>query len=265
MELKIDVKGDIAKDLAPVWQLDPDNFPYIASLAINRTARNILNEENKQSSSVFDRPTSSTKRASFMKVATKDRLEAEVRLKDDRGKGGIAPEKYLQAEVYGGERKNKRYEVVLERAGILPSGMQTVPAKGFPLDQYGNLPASYVVAMLSGLKAFQEVGFTANRRGKGRGKYADTKFFYVNHTMNNHSTLPMGIYERVGQGQRGVLMFVRKARYQTRLPYFDIADRVIRATFNVELKAAIEYAMAKAKHGRISAGDIASLFTRGME
>ena len=116
--------------------------------------------------SVFDRPTPFITRNVRVFHATPERLSVAVEptLATDHsvfqrgGKVGVDPQDVLQAQEYGGKRRDKRSEGVLRRAGWLPDGYQTViPRDPFPgsEDQYGNLKGPFLRSVLSYLQAFQ--------------------------------------------------------------------------------------------------------------
>ena len=254
--ITLDVKTDIAKALAPISVLEPRQFPFIASLAINRTLTKVREVEKKALASSFDRPTSRTVNALFTRPSNKQNLTAFVALKDDAPKG-TAPEKYLQAQIEGGGRRLKRFEKALQYAGILPQGMYAVPAKGFPVNAYGNIPSSYIVRMLSALKAFSEVGYDANRttRSSKRNASRQQSFFAVKPDDYKHTglKLPLGVYQKQGNTARMVIAFVRAPNYRKRLPYFQKAEQTVREQFPIQLRGAIEQAMRTSRNNNAAA------------
>lgn len=83
--------------------------------------------------SVFDRPTSYILKSVFVDQATPDRLTARIAPNNVRMKENIDPQKILQAQEFGGTRRDKRSEVALRRHGYLPPGHQAVmPKTPFP-------------------------------------------------------------------------------------------------------------------------------------
>lgn len=66
----------------------------------------------------------------------------------------VAQEKYLSPQIEGGSRRQKRFERLLSRKGILPPGWFALPGKGAKLDAAGNLPGSLIVKLLAYLQAF---------------------------------------------------------------------------------------------------------------
>src|SRR5690606_17275008 len=99
---------------------------------------------------VFDRPTRITVNSVLYAKATKDRLYADVFIRDEAS-GGTPPARYLLPEVEGGARRLKPFERLLQAQGVMPAGMFAVPGKGAQLDAFGNVPPSQVNQMLSQL------------------------------------------------------------------------------------------------------------------
>lgn len=101
------------------------------------------------------------------------------------GKVGVDPQKVLQAQEFGGQRADKKSEVVLRKSGWLPPGYQTaIPRVPFPgsVDQYGNIRGEFIRSVLSYLQAFQSgqghtqnMGETARDNVKRYGKATITK------------------------------------------------------------------------------------------
>ena len=138
--------------------------------AINDTAfeaRVDLQEAMRQE---FDRVTPYMVRSVWVAKATVENQTATVWPRYMGGKG-VDPAKILLAQVRGGPRRNKRFEVALQRAGLLPQGMAAVPAGGLDpahVDAYGNVKGSFIVQLLSYLKALdQRHGDKSNMSASG--------------------------------------------------------------------------------------------------
>lgn len=223
--------------------------------------------------SVFDRPTAFMTRNVRVFHATPERLSVAVAptLTTDYsvfqrgGKVGVDPQDVLQAQEYGGKRRDKRSEVVLRRAGWLPDGYQTaIPKEPFPgsEDQYGNLKGPFLRSVLSYLQTFQSgQGHTqnmsaakralVNKYGKANitkaaqqqaGPYMGRKYFIAGGraavTWDNRKYragasatrhLQPGIWAVLGSGKsqqlKPVLMFVKAPTYKPRLDMQAIIKR----------------------------------------
>ena len=128
----------------------------------------------------FDRPTPFVVKAPKVFKATADDLSVSIRPTLDTrkqwskgGKVGVDPQDVLQAQEFGGGRRDKRSESALRRAGILPAGYQTViPKIPYPGsdDGRGNLKGRFLQQLLSYLQAYSEQGHKANMIGKRKKK-----------------------------------------------------------------------------------------------
>lgn len=218
--------------------------------AINMGAGRVKNVMRQEMQSVFDRPTPYALNAvQTHKKATATDLNAMVAPTYMGGKG-VDPQKFLAAQEEGGRRQDKRSEVALRRAGILPRGYQTaIPATPFTGsdDGRGNLRGSFVVQLISYFQAFGEQGHRANmtdkrkqgiqqRGGKGAkfvGPVRGHRFFVAygrarggarwtakGENDRRASNLAPGIWAATGTGGadvRPVLMFVKNASYTPRI------------------------------------------------
>lgn len=185
---------------------------------------------------VFDRPTRWTLNSMRIIHATDDGGAAVIDWKDllyvrggsqDNAQAAIT---YLTPQIEGGTRPLKRFERVLREAGILPPGMFVVPARFAPLDSSGNLRRASLVKILSSVRAFSEVGFTANRSRDraSRGVMRRHDYFAIR-GYSNAVKLKPGIYLRGQKGRRPqmVLAFVKQPRYRARLAPADVVRRVV--------------------------------------
>lgn len=224
--------------------------------ALNDAAFQLRRDMQSHMRTTFDRVTPFIERAPRVFMATPEKLEASVmptyrsEVGNKGGKQGVDPQDVLQAQEYGGRRADKRSEVRLRRAGILPNGYQTaIPATPFPGsdDGRGNLRGPFVRQLLSYLQTFNNHGDRANmgkaalnrmheRGGKSnrfvgpvrgrryivtfggmRGGARTTKKGDFDQRMAN---LPAGIWAVQGTGGvdvRPVVMFVRQGNYKPQL------------------------------------------------
>lgn len=238
--------------------------------ALNDAAFQLRRDMQAHMRTTFDRVTPFIERAPRIFMATADKLEATVMptYRSDEGstggKIGVDPQHVLQAQEYGGRRADKRSEVRLRKAGVLPNGYQTaIPATPFPNsdDGRGNLRGPFVTQLLSYLQAFGSDGFRANmgakrmqgiheRGGKAksfigpvrgwryivtyggmRGGARQTKKGDFDQRMAN---LPAGIWAVQGTGGvdvRPVLMFVRAGSYKPMLQLDRLRNDAARAEY----------------------------------
>lgn len=253
--LTINVKDNAAEVLKGL-----DLLPRAAEIATQRaqvkTAHKILDEQKKEMTSVFDRPSPWTLRS--MRVRNLPRkLEVVVDFKDDR------PESYLSTQTYGtSARKEKAFEAAMRQFGIMPAGWRAVPGEKAKLDAYGNQSPAELRQILSWFNAAERVaGSTQNmsekrRASLKRGSKSRFGFEYFvvapgarrtgargNGKTYNNKMQP-GIYRRVSFNSLGsaiepVVIFVRKASYKPHFDFFGVAQRVVDREFKSEMDAAI--------------------------
>jgi len=209
------------------------------ALALNDTGFRVRKEWQGEMSDVFDRPTPYILKSVYVRKATPEKLSVQIEPTYFGGKG-VDPQKILQAQEYGGTRRDKRSEMALRRVGILPSGYQTaIPAEPFPGsdDGRGNLRGSFLVQLLSYLQALGEQGYRANmtdkrktRLHKGTKKREGVRYFVAYGRLRSGATshLAPGIWAATGtQGGvvRPVLMFVRVGAYEARVSSERVRER----------------------------------------
>jgi len=228
-------------------ELERQNLGFAVMQACNATAFEIRQTWARTAPRVFDRPTAMTQRAAQYKKATRQKLYAEVFLRDEAS-NGTPPAKYLAPQVEGGQRRKKGFEVLLQQKGAMPAGMFAVAGKGAPLDRFGNVKVGQVSKILSQLGARQDKYqnqtdvSAARRRGKRRrgGEYFALQ--------QKRGRLLPGIYERIdfgfGSAVRSVFIFTRQANYKPRYNIFALAqrewDKLMPFYFNRELQKALE-------------------------
>ena len=244
IKISIDTSG-----LSRSLQATQRKIERCTAIALTKTAQHAQKAVIAEMPRVFDRPTPYAMRGTRVKPANykTGRMEASVEFKTDVSKGTPA-EKYLQAEVFGGTRRLKRFEVALQRIGVLPSGMYAVPGAAMRLDAYGGIPARTIVQLLSYLQAFGEQGYRANTSGERRGKLAKgtrSKYGYElvvirpgQRPARGGKQLAPGIWKRTytgfGSSLQPLLMFVRQPMYRQRLNLDRIRDQAVETHFSTE-------------------------------
>lgn len=206
--------------------------------ALNDTGFQVRRAMQAELGKVFDRPTSYITKSPRVRMATPDKLSVRVEPSYMGGKG-VDPQKILQAQEFGGARRDKRSEAALRRAGILPGGYQTaIPTTPYPGsdDGKGNLRGAFLAQLITYFQASGEQGYRANmserrRRAVHRGTAttAGRRYFvaYGRLRGGRGAHLAAGIWAAAGPGGvdvKPVLMFVRGARYTPRLSMKRIAN-----------------------------------------
>lgn len=236
-DLRILVTTDIEGARKAVETLRRD-APAELAKALTFTTERVRDGLRAEMSRVFIGPVPFTLNSLRLKTATAQRLEAEVKIKDEAGKGTPAI-KYLAPQIYGGNRGQKRFERSLERSGLLPNGWVTVPGDAVKLDASGNVPSSVYVRVLSQLRVQIFGGFESRIGGKDLDKAKVAKTvkrqggrFFVGKPGNGR--MPLGIWFRqtIGLDETNVstispmFLFVPSAKYKKRFDFFGVGNRL---------------------------------------
>lgn len=241
VKLSIQIKGQPAVEKL-LGTLSGPQAKGAYAAALNDTGFHGRRAQQKAMRSKFDRVTPFIERAPKVFPATPDNLSVAIaptlhtqRLPTKGGKVGVDPQDVLQAQEYGGKRADKRSEVALRRAGILPSGYQTaIPKTPYPGsdDGRGNMRGAFVAQLISYLQASGEQGYRANMTDKrkraihkGTAKTTGRKYFVSYGRMRGQHLAP-GIWASSGThgvDVKPVLMFVRNGTYTARINQDEIA------------------------------------------
>lgn len=238
MQITLKMQG-LEKVRKQLDQISGPQFRVAASKAINDTAYEVRRKMQSEMRSAFQSPTAYILKSVYVKQADADTLVASVAPTYFGGKG-VDPQQILRAQEAGGTRRDKKSEVILRRAGILPGGYQTaLPKIPFPGsdDGNGNIRGPFMVQLLSYFQTFQEgQGYKANMSDKrranlqrGTSKSMGRRYFVAYGKLRGGKTghLAPGIWAIVGNtgaDVRPVLMFVRTPRYSPRLSMARIAQ-----------------------------------------
>jgi hypothetical protein len=246
--IEIDVKADVRAATRWLDNVQRKQIPFALSYAINETAKEVQGGLAKEMS-VFDRPKPATVKGTFIKRSTKANLEAVIGLKT-RAQGTPTSE-YLNAQINPGRREDKRSEILLQRAGILPAGYQTRPGSGARLDAYGNMSRGQIVQILSYFQTFGGIresgrfkGKTTKSRAINRTGAATGKYFIV---PDGYAGLATGVWKRQGRKIEPILIFIKPAIYRKRYDFYGVANKIVRTGFVRQFDKALQYALATAR------------------
>jgi hypothetical protein len=219
---------------------------FANTLALTNTAKIVHAGLVEEMKTAFDRPTPYVLRGLAWLSAKKGGRDAKVFAREFAGKGTPA-EYILNPQVYGGNRRIKRFEKALQGKGLMPAGWVTVPGPGARLDAFGNVSRGQLVQILSALKAFSEVGYLANRTNsrRSRKKKAGSNYFIPK---QKPGAPPIGVYQHLG-GRRNipVILFKPAAHYAPIFKFKEKGREIAERAFEAEFAKAFKYATATAK------------------
>lgn len=224
--MALSVYTDIEQAIKKLDSISGRQLPFILARGLTMTGQQVKTAERETIRTVFNRPTPFTVNSPMLKPATKYNLEAIVWLKDFAPKGTAGLD-YLMPQIIGGARKVKRFERQMRNYGLLPPGMFVVPGAGAKLDQYGNIPGSKYVQILSAVGASSDSYQNRTSRSALRNK-KQSRYFVVK---QKRGRLRPGVYEIVGDRPRIILAFVKQPAYEAIYPFFEVAKKVARENF----------------------------------
>ena len=222
-------------------------LPFAFALMATRLAVLVKKGELSVLKARIDRPTTTTLNSLYVKPATKDKPEARTFFKD-AWTSGVPADTYLQQAVKGGRRPHKRFEKALIAKGIMKPGQYALPAAS-ALNQFGNVPRGTIMKILSGLGAAETVsGVQANATGSKRSKRKGNAQKYFAGEVDG----TQGVWERKktawGDAVRPVFIFSDgEPGYRVILPFYKIADNIVKANRVREFQSAMDQALSTAR------------------
>jgi hypothetical protein len=243
-----------------------DNFPevrryidsvgkqaiYATAVALTRTAQDVRTELKAEMRRVFDRPTAYTLNSLFLSAARRDKLTAEVWVKDDRAGSGVPATRYLLPNITGGQRGMKGFEKALQAHGYMPNGMRAVPASAIKLDSYGNVPRGTMVQILSQLRVQMTAGYESRASHSKRSKRTVRKQGVVYFALPKaEGKLKPGIYARhtfaMGSAVKPMFIFVSRASYKDRFQFKRVSEAEAQRAFPRHFETEFSKALRSAR------------------
>lgn len=287
--MKIDIKVQGIKELqASLKDFSERRVRSTVATAMTRTAVMVRDQLQSRMASSIDRPTAYTRRNLRYTAATAKGLEASIGFDivanqdmhgrvtgyTNMGRGQTPVGKYMNDQIEGGPRRNKRFELALRRVGILPAGWFAVPGERAKMDAFGNQSAGEIRQILSWFDAAELVaGSTQNMRTAGRTKRAQgtkkragwqyhvirpgqvLKRSWARNTSaagpsrsRGSKKMQPGIYRQtrhaLGNQVEPIMIFVKSARYKPRWDFYGDARREVDRIYPAQIERAIREATA---------------------
>jgi hypothetical protein len=215
-------------------------LPFVRALIATRLAQAVAANERATMMARIDRPTRWTMNSLFVQAGTKQKPEARVAFKD-RASNGTPAGQYLQPQVFGGDRKQKRSERALIHMGKMGPRQYVRPGAGAKLDRHGNITKAGMSRILGHVKTQGAIPASGMQRTSRGGD-----FFFAEIDGNK------GVWQRVrsgfGDGVRPVLMQMDRApRYRKRFAFFEVAQNTVRARYARVSTAVIDEVLRSAR------------------
>jgi hypothetical protein len=246
--MQISVKHDV-RAIVGLLSAHSRQVPFATSQAINAILKTSAPAVKAEMQRVFDRPTPWTLNSyRVLKWANKRDLTGIVGFKD-MGPGSAlgghstsAAGSYLQPEMKGTVRPQKRLEVLLTRRGILTPGEFLVPSTSQQLDQYGNVSRGVIQKILANLQASTDV-YSQTPKGGARGGKKKAEYFY-----SKTKSGMRAIWRSIGRHAVPAFIVVRAApKYKKIFDHVAIVQGEVTRRFSTEFKIAYARAVATAR------------------
>lgn len=218
---EISVKTNLAQLVQGLDAFARQQVPFAAAQALTAVARLVQREEQHNMDVKVDRPTPFTKRAVRVIPARKGSLFALVIMQDITAA-------YMAPYEFGGLHK------------LIGKGITWFNPKHVKLNQYGNIPANRITRLVGGLV-----------RGKaGAKRVARKQGIFVGRLKGRGGAShgASGVWRRLpGKRLELIVAFGDAHRPNFRLGWFDVANKIVNATFDRAFTWAITAAMRTAR------------------
>lgn len=239
-------------DVAERLRLLGRQAPFVAAVSLTRSIKDAQVAVKAEMQRAFDRPTAYALNGTFIKPATKQKLEARIWVKDNPSGKGTPADRFLLPQINGGVRGLKGMERLLQRNGLMQSGWFAVPAAGAQLDGNGNVKRSQIVQILSQLRVQRGAGSESRATGSARSNRTIARQGVTYFALaRKHRGLEPGIYlkRKFGHGSavRPVFVFVAAVQYRPRLRFFEVGSATVNARFPVHFDEAWTKAVTQSR------------------
>lgn len=243
--IRMDIKFDTRQVKRHLSDLEKRQIPFATAQALTRLGQRVQKGLVEEMREKFDRPTPWTLKSTFLRPATKRKLEATVGIKDQAYAGNRqSSAQILSHQFAGGGRNVKALEHWLRRAGYLGGNEFVAPGAGAKLDRYGNMSRGQIQQILSQLHAGLDSAQHASKSARSqRNVKRAGKIFW---SRGGH--LPRGAWQRHGLHLvRPLLIAVPSPSYARRIDLHKLGEAIVRQHAQREFNQALEAALRTAR------------------
>ncbi len=250
--MQVSVRGDVKKLTRHLRAIHEKQIPFATAQAINAVLKTSAPAVKREMQLVFDRPTNWTLNSyRVLKWANKRDLVGAVGFKDMDYRGGpggkesSAAGNYLKPEMYGTERKQTRFEALIQARGLIGPGEFLVPSKYQPRDRFGNVPRGVFQKVLANLQATLDP-YSRTPAGGARGGDRKAEYFFTRQGVRGAKLT--AIWHRVGRNAIPAFIVITGApQYRKRFSPTKVVQRELNKRFHIEFETAMARAIATAK------------------
>lgn len=205
-------------------------LPFMSSLAINRTATHVRDSLKGSMRGTFTYLTPYTQNSLFIRVSTKQKLYADIGIKEFGSKGNAAAD-YLRPQIFGGPVYRTRFQRRLERQVGLGSGymLPIHSSDAAQLNSSGRIQAGQYTAALYGIKAMEDIRGSGNYGKfdyKTLGTYMYVRPGQIMFGRQSNRPLSPGIYRVQGSNLSMLFKQLRRTpRVQQKWDFYGIAQK----------------------------------------
>lgn len=240
MKLKTTVKG-IENVIKRLEAIEKENLPRAMARGLNATAFAVRADIQAEMQKVFDMPTRYILNSVTVQKADESmrhyEQSAAVFIKNYKHYG-VSSADILEPHIFGGTRKQKRFEKLIAEAGHIQTGQYLLPYKAVK-NAYGNVSPGTIQRILSGLQA--QFDATQNSPVKGAtywGARAKRK------VQRRYKVIPRHGKPIIWEFSKGhsvpLFMAVDSVSYKKRFEFYSVAARSanknLRKAFEKELR-----------------------------
>ena len=208
---------------------------YAAARGLTATAYDARTALQREMAARLDRPTKWTLGGSRVEKATRDNLVATLAMRE----GQFQPADQLRQQFAGGGRAPKRFEVALQRAGLIAGGERIVPGRAAQLDAYGNVRRGQLTQILQAIGAAKaKVGKTTKRKTAAR---------QVIFWSDGKAGPEKGAWLKKGKTLMSLLLVVSSTQYRQRIALRPLVERVVAERLQKNFDSALAEALRTAK------------------
>jgi hypothetical protein len=241
--LKFNISDDITRLSNRLSNIQRQQLPFATALAMTRTAQGLLREQKKEMRRSFQKPVPYTMKAIAYQPADKkdEVINSRVFFRQFSGKGTPAY-KYLEPNIFGGQRGQKRHEKILSNK--LGGTIFTAPASDAPVNAAGNITGGNYTRILAAVQAFNEVGYTSNATTGSKKRNKSVRGYYVAHKNGK----AVGIRQRTGGSNKKILNFFdTPPTYSKRYDFYGLGERYVAKNLPRNFKSALRQAIRTAR------------------